>query len=346
MHHYIIPTSPSVSYILPTMAQDLLAYNTEMESTGKLSNYDHVFHQFLWGSNPFETYHPDILYNRNHLLGLLICRHCCNGNPPESLELTADRFILSEIPPHKMTLKQIKDTFANIQFEWPLFLLNAPNQHSIQAIKWLREACISRVGEFLTKPMSEQILNDTQDTQPYLQSTDKILTPSATRRLLGSILLIHRHIYLYENCEEVELAPNTHCDTGVTMYHHEASTEQFHKLCMHYSLPIAGKLHYKHDFPGMYNDVSQAVFFHDNNYKRLNREPHTTTLPLHLLPSVSLLYPEIPVKFEDDLFDPTQPDRGWYWILLPQRIYLVSPEPQIYYSDNLSVLVKLYMDCL
>jgi hypothetical protein len=337
---------PHHFYILVKMAQDLLDYNMEIESTGKLSNYDHVFHHFLWGSNPFEAYHPEVLYNRNHLLGILICRHCYSTNTPETLQVTADRFILSDIPPHKMTLKQIKDTLANIQFEWPLFLLKSPTEHSIQAVKWLLEACTSRIGEFLTNPMSDEILNDIQDTQPHLKTTDKTLSPSATRRLLGSILLIHRHIYLYSHCEEVDLAPGTICDTGVTMYHHEASTEHFHKLCMHYSLPIAGKIHYKHDFPGMYNDVSQAVFFHDNNYKRTNREPYTTTNPLHLLPSVSLLYPEITIKFEDDLFDPTKSDQGWYWILLPQRIYLVSPEPQIYYSDNLTVLVKIYTDCI
>ena len=95
----------------------------------------------------------------------------------------------------------------------------------------------------------------------------------------------------------------------------------------------------------MYNDVSQAVFFHNADYKRLNREPHTTTHPIHLLPSITLLYPEIPIKYEDDVFNPTQ-DQGWYWVVLPQRIYLVSPEPQVYYSEDLRVLVKIYVDCL
>ena len=309
-------------------------WNREVERSGKISQYDQVYHQFLWGSDPNEKYRPDVGFNRNHLLGMLVCRAAPveHGGAPE------DRMSLIATLPEDMTWKQLKDTFANLQFEWPAFINKVKNDGKrIDTVRQYVHMCMRRLGEFIGNSFPGEVLNDEGDTCPH--GEERKLTQGAIRRLLAAVLLLQRHMDLYDLSDEVEPCGY---NTGVTAYHHEASTEHFHKMCMHYYLPVAGKMQYKHDFPGMYNDVSQAVFFHDSQYKRKNREDHKTTNPIHLLSSVLLLYPEVQVKFEDDVLDPYEPG-DWYWLLVPQRVYLVSPEPRVYYSSDLSALLRLYV---
>jgi len=319
---------------------ELVRWDKELQNTNTIKDHEYLLDLFLWGTDPYEKYQPDILLNGNHLLGMLVC----GSIPPKVYDdISKSEFQLMDINPSQMNLKQIKDTIANIQFEWPLFLKkNKADEANIKAIKQYLQCCMRRIGEFIYNSFNEDVLNDMQDTC-FHGNVQKKLTFSAIRRLMGSVLMLTRHIDLYEMSEEIVPCK---FETGVTAYHHEASTESFHKMCMHYFLPVAAKLHYKHDFPGMYNDVSQAVFFHNNDYKRTNREVYTSTEPIHILPSICLLYPEITVKYEDDFFDPTVSNGEWYWILLPQRIYLVSPEPKVYFCEDLTTLVKIYVDSL
>lgn len=324
--------------------QDIAQLNQEVERSGKLENYDDVLHAFLWGSDPSEKYHNDVMFNYNHLLGLLVCR--ATPLPEQEMRMNK-RLTLMSKRPKDMNLKELKDTLANIQFELPAFLNKIQgDEQVVQIIGDYLQECMYRVGQFVNGWHHEKILNDVGDTCGDVdpESKRRRLTDSATRRILAAILLLSRYIDLYDLSEELEPMPEY--ETGITAYHHEASTEHFHKLCMHYYLPIAAKLQYKHDFPGMYNDVSQAVFFHDSLYKRTNRFHHSSMDPLHALPSLHLMYPEIKIRFEDDLFDPIlggdTPE--WYWLVIPKRIYLVSPEPQVYFAKDIGALLNLYLE--
>ena len=115
---------------------------------------------------------------------------------------------------------------------------------------------------------------------------------------------------------------------------------------MHIALPVAARLNYRHDFPGMYNHVLQVVYFHNSQYSRITRHPLADIRnagAVHVLPAIQELFPEIPLKFEEDKFDPTRSE-GWYWLLLSGRIYLVTPEPSVLYNENISDLLKVYID--
>jgi hypothetical protein len=90
----------------------------------------------------------------------------------------------------------------------------------------------------------------------------------------------------------------------------------------------------------------QVVYFHNSQYSRISRHPledAQNAPPVHLLPAIQELYPEIPVKYEEDRFDPTK-NEGWYWLLLAGRVYLVTPEPRVLYSESISDLLKVYVD--
>jgi hypothetical protein len=65
---------------------------------------------------------------------------------------------------------------------------------------------------------------------------------------------------------------------------------------------------------------------------------------VHVLPAIQELFPEIPLKFEEDMFDPTKTGQGWFWLLLAGRVYLVTPEPKVLYSEDVTDLLKVYID--
>ncbi len=91
---------------------------------------------------------------------------------------------------------------------------------------------------------------------------------------------------------------------------------------------------------------SQVVYFHNSQYTRIPRHPLAdikNAPPVHVLPAVQELFPEIPLRFEEDGIDPTK-DQGWYWLMLAGRIYLVTPDPKVLHSDNVSDMLKVYID--
>lgn len=55
----------------------LRALNLQLAATGEITT--EMVHAWLWGSDPEEPYHADVLLNRNQLLGLMVCR--CAGRP-------------------------------------------------------------------------------------------------------------------------------------------------------------------------------------------------------------------------------------------------------------------------
>lgn len=90
----------------------------------------------------------------------------------------------------------------------------------------------------------------------------------------------------------------------------------------------------------------QVVYYHNSQYSRIPRHAISDIAnapPVHVLPAVQEIFPEIPLRFEEDRLDPTR-DQGWYWLLLAGRVYLVTPEPKVLHSDSVADLLKVYVD--
>jgi len=309
-----------------------------------------IYHEWLWGTNPEESYDKTVLLNRNHLLGLLICRHkfLCNRDSMERHNM--NRLTIMDKSISSMTWRELKDTLSNLLFEWPAFLerlhKNIRGHQNLRQVLSLVNQCAARFGELSRLATTDTILDDPSETQPckVREHADKVvLTPAAMRRCLGSILIMFRHLFLLDKSSKIPAQGYQAC---ISKYNYEASMDNFHILCMHISIPVGGRLTYRHDFPGMYNHISQVVYFHNSQYTRTARHPlgDIKDAPaVHILPAIQELYPEIPLRFEEDHFDPTK-SQGWYWLLIAGRIYLVTPQPSIWYSDNISDLLKKYID--
>ena len=325
--------------------------NTTLAAVGELP--PETWHEWLWGTDPEEPYHVDVLLNRNHLLGLLVCRykHLKGQELGESTYYAAQhRLTIMDKPVEAMSWRELKDTLANILIEWPTFLdrlrINIRAKQNLKQVLHLVNLCAARFGALAYTAAENDVLDDTSETQPYhsREHGDKlVLTAGALRRMAGSLLIMYRHLHLLSMCTKV---PSQDYHAGVSKYHYEASNDAFNLLCMHIALPVAARLNYRHDFPGMYNHVSQVVYFHNSQYSRITRHPLADIRnagAVHVLPAIQELFPEIPLKFEEDKFDPTRSE-GWYWLLLSGRIYLVTPEPSVLYNENISDLLKVYID--
>ena len=344
-------TTSAAHVVTPVgLAAGLSLLNTQLGALGDLP--PETWHEWLWGTNPEEEYHMDVLLNRNHLLGLLVCRYKHLNQTESSLGSSGfsqgNRMTIMDKPVHLMTWRELKDTMANVLLEWPAFLdrlkQNIRAKQNLRQVMHLVNLCAARFGALAYMAAGEDIMDDPSETQPATVPGLVMLTPSTLRRMAGSLLIMYRHMHLLAVCEKV---PSQSFSAGISKYHYEASTDEFHVLCMHMNIPVAARLNYRHDFPGMFNHVSQVVYFHNTQYTRAKRQPlekfHDAD-PVHVLPAVRELYPELPLKFEEDCFDPTKGGQGWYWLLIAGRVYLISPEPRVLYSENIIDLLKVYLD--
>ena len=237
----------------------LLAETNRLLETGN-SLPTGVWNEFLWDSPPDEPVHPDVLLNRNQLLGLLVCRFK-SISPVAERGMEDTRMTVVPKPVAEMSLRELKDSVANLQLEWPRFLeriRDNPNATgNLLAAKALLERLVARFGELAWGRFGEAVLDDQADTQPWQSEEGQLcLTPACLRRLLGTFQMFYRHLYLLAVADTLPRDPKR--AHQLTKYHYEASMDTYHTLCMFYKLPVAAVLNYRNDFPGMYNHVRSA----------------------------------------------------------------------------------------
>ncbi len=323
--------------------QPLSAAYARLRSEGALP--DDLWDEWLWRTDPEERYAPDVLLNRCQLLGLLVCLY--KGLQPQDAPARAGdaRLAIMEKPVGDMSLRELKDTVENLQVEWPQFLRRLPAnpnaQDNLDAVIGMIDQCVARFGVLCGQAAPEQVMDALCSVEPSREHRGLFqVTPACIRRTVCTFLILYRHLHLLAVARP---APDAWFDCGITKYHVEASGDDFHLLCMHLCLPVAGRLNYKHDFPEMYNHVSQAVFFHNPEYQRQARaslDDLKTAPPEQVLPALWQLHPEIEVLYEEDRIDLTGPGRGgWAWLVVAGRVYLVGPDNGVWYSPSVASLV-------
>ena len=343
--------------------ESLLGVYKEMLETGDLP--EDLWDEWLWKTDPEEPFAQDVLLNRCQLLGFLFCLSRGLDEPVTSEEGQSgtvgamdspQRLTLMEKPVCAMTLRELKDTIENIQIEWPAFIgrldQNPNAQANLDAVLQLIDQCVGRFGQLCLSVYDEVTLDDLGSVEAASGHSEGVgrlkVTLACIRRTVCTFLILYRHLFLLSVCETV---PARWCDPGITKYHVEASNDEFNLVCMHLTLPVAAKLNYKHDFPGMFNHVSQVVFFHNSEYQRIPRaslETFSTASVEHVLPALMQLYPSIRVQYEEDYVDlslAAQFNKGneWFWMIVPGRVYLVDPERKVWYSSDVTSLLGVYL---
>lgn len=342
--------------MIPSLSE---AYTT-LKSTGELP--EEAWDEWLWKTDPEEPYSPEVLLNRCQLLGFLVCLYKgmqqAGELAPDLTDKETARLTLMSKPVRSMSLRELKDTIENLQVEWPTFLKRLPTnpnaQANLEAVVSLLDQCFARFGALCLAAGGESVMNDLGSVEPCGQSgLDLKITRPCIRRTVCTFMVFYRHLHLLAVTKNL---PDAWCDCGISKYHVEASGDDFNMICMHLGLPVAAKMNYKHDFPEMYNHVSQVVFFHNSEYQRVPRvklESMDTAPPEQILPALMQLYPTILVKYEEDHIDLSAdlsslsadlradlPGREWWWLVVSGRIYLVDPKRNVWYSPNVTSLLK------
>jgi hypothetical protein len=342
------------------MIQSLSDTYKTLKETGELP--EEAWDEWLWKTDPEEAYSPEILMNRCQLLGFLVCLYKGMQHvsviPPILTDSETSRLSVMSKPINVMSFRELKDTIENLQVEWPTFLKRLPAnpnaQANIEAVIALLDQCFARFGALCLAAGDEKVMDDLGSVEPCKAYPGSLqITRSCIRRTVCTFMVFYRHLHLLAVARNV---PDVWCDCGISKYHLEASGDDFNMICMHLGLPIAAKMNYKHDFPEMYNHVSQVVFFHNSEYQRIPRvklEMLDTAPPEQVLPALMQLYPLISVKHEEDNIDLSQseasdqqhtssmgPGTEWWWLLVAGRIYLIDPNRNVWYSPNVTSLLK------
>ena len=120
--------------------------NTAFEGTHTLAN--HVWHAWLWGSDPEEACIPSVLLNLNQLMGLLVSRfkYAQSMSTSSGRACGLDRrMTLMDKPVDQMSWTELKDTVSNVQLEWAPFVTRsdkvqvgacAPSNHHRLELTW------------------------------------------------------------------------------------------------------------------------------------------------------------------------------------------------------------------
>ena len=320
----------------------------EADRIGDLPETD-FFHKWVWETDVNEELNPSVLYNENQLYGLFCCRKasreyqqipCAPHNPADTA------FQLHAIDPVCMTLKQLMHSLDNFCIEWPAFLKKHAGTPVVQRGVCFIQRCTVRFGFFCSYALKPDIMDNNLFVEDFKDGTLK-LSLACVRRILNQLVIIYRHFHLYAHAIPVE-PDSSPFPCPIRKPHIEASSELFDTLCMHHSVPVGARLRYKNEFHGMYNHISQVVYFHNPEYVRSVRQELDEMLqsgdPLQALPALCELQPEVQVRYEDDffLYLPDKPEH-WSWIVVSGRIYLADTDYNVYYSKNVLHLFAFYM---
>lgn len=331
-----------------------------------------IWMEWLWHSDPLQECHMEVMLNRMHLLGLLIARYrasrqrhlgSSNASLAQILACQQQRLLwLFEGPVSRYTLRQLADTLQNLLLQW--------NRHSVmdavpaERIRGAVDALFHRFGTLASGTGHANAQNSAFDDPASIEKCpddDKrvMLNRICIRRLLNCFLVLYRHMHCWEAKEQPEDVAETDC--GIKLHHILAASDDFSRLSMHWDLMPAARLNYVHDFRGLFNCISQVVYFHNPQYERRKQERKDVDAVskgsgqiemIQLLPCYMQLHPDILVEHEDTcIFAPSHHEKQkWAWLIMGRKIYLCSPwdegeqARQIFFHPNAAVLLHLFRE--
>ena len=265
---------------------------------------DALWHRWLWGTDctarPTERCYD---MNEMHVLGIL----CCLG---ESVRAQAElpcceRLVLVPgKPAATLTLRETLDQLESYQLSWGPALDALGHLGALAVLR----ALMARLGELMhhAYPMAEpDPLDDPQHVTPLPGDEGLgVVARKSMRQAVCVLFALLRVQWIAAHALPVVMnAAEVRAVVDALHVHHiEASLDSFNDLQQMMHLAPGMRLVYRTNFAGMYNHVSQVVFFH---YPRFCRQPQLDIAripesPMHMLPLVQQLLPDVPIAFDDD----------------------------------------------
>lgn len=148
----------------------------------------------------------------------------------------------------------------------------------------------------------------------------------------------HETVNKLEDDEEEKKKIYSSILRSMKVHHIEASIDFFNHFQQMVYLAPAMRLVYRTNFAGMYNDVSQVIYFHFPRFARQPQIPldEIPSSSLHMLPLINQIMPDVLVFYEDDSIIPgitsnissadceKYRDLKWAWLVTCSEIFLLE----------------------
>jgi len=304
--------------------------------------------------------------NRMHGFGILCCLHeaavpCAAYH--ESLETLVPTLPAVHVHENKriseFSLRELVDQVECMQLNWGQIIVFASQERSEALVKGI----MARLGFIAShafeyhKPEDgyEGLILDDPQYITLLPHNMAIISRKALRQLICTLVGMVRVLHIVQRAVAVPPYSSERLNESIIetlkQHHIEASMDFFNSLQQLMHLAPAMRLVYRTNFAGMYNDVSQVIYYHYPKYARqpqktLQEMPYST---MHLLPLIRELLPDIPVMFDDDsqilgltTSEATEANRMG-WLVSCGTVFLVEGAT-IYRSDTLLDMVCFFLE--
>ena len=328
------------------------------------ATFDALRKRWLWECNPnakpLDACHD---MNEMHALGILVCLGEHTRASPilyrtpwnaESIGGPAILHLHPSTPPADLSVRALLDQLECMQLHWGPTLAEWGPALARCALC----ALMARLGDiahhaFSTSSDGDSVLDDPQHTTP-VNTELSVISRGSLRHAVCVFFILQRICDLVERAQPVPETPQRAIDRvhGALRQHHtESSIDTFNLLQQMMHIAPAQRLTYRARFAGMYNDVSQVVYFH---HPRFQRKPQVALAripdePMHMLPLITQLLPELPIVYDDDNGAPLPPSAGdWAWLVCCSAIFLVQRAGQgddykLWGASKLGPLVAYYL---
>jgi hypothetical protein len=319
-----------------------------------------LWRRWLWGCDcnalPLEQCCD---MNEMHALGVLVClrertRPVSLFKRPLNEETVGGLSVLHlhvETPVCALSLRELLDQLECLQLNWGPALSDwGPDT----ALKVLR-ALMARLGGIAHRafPVGGQVLDDTQHVTPLPAAVAAGLGVVSRKSLRQALCVLFALLRVRDVVARAMPVPRAtpaevaEVVQAMRQHHAEASMDTFNTLQQMLYLAPGQRLAYRMNFAGMYNDVSQVVYFHHPRYCRKAQLelPQIPRSPMHMVPLIMQLLPQIGIGYEDDSLVPgltttttaaasAQAEPDWLWLGCCGTIFLVDVRRRIVYHHE------------
>lgn len=207
-----------------------------------------VWDMWLWGVNPHEEIHQDVMLNKSHLLGLFLARYMAThyqvaGQQKMEKLLPAPLCLFPGLA-QTWTLRQLRDTVQNLQVHWA----DARAYDQPHCEPFL-DACMCRLGQLAFDGGSADVLNDQGSVEDDAEHGLR-LTKTTIRRFVSALHILYRHLAIQKICVRIDAPDDAFFDCKFTFHNMQGACDEFQDISMHYALAPGHKILYVHDFPG------------------------------------------------------------------------------------------------
>lgn len=235
----------------------------------------------------------------------------------------SDIVTIYDKPIHQMTVRQFRDTVENLQMQWKKFVNtgDVSNKEYYSGLSRLLDRMMIHFGFLLSYAFSVDVMDDISSVTQIPRrkgARDKcnffVLTCKCIRTFCNTFLVLYRTCKIRQDVITVGTFPQQVLDERrrngwvskgneryfvaqeelllikdlIKPYHIESSLDDFGTIQQIMFLAPAQRLIYRHNFSGMYNDISQVIYFHYPDYIRSAQieESELILSQMHSLPVI------------------------------------------------------------